>query len=629
MLKNIQLILCFCTFLFTNFITAQEISQCGTKSITPNFTKSIAQLPRTQRQIRKRMDEIKQKGLEQLDEKIIPIHIIDIRNEDQNSPTVSIFNIQDAINKSNKLLRKVKLSLQFTGEITYVKDDKLLLANAPQKGFDPTPSNILAVQNTYGKADKLNLIIVPSFKQKINKDGKTVHNSIGGIASVGSFQEGSFLVCRPIFFEKTNGFIHELGHYLSLLHIEETTFKFSKVDGSDCKFTGDLICDTPAAPDFKIANINTDTCVYTTTEKDTNGTLYKPDFSNLMNPSPIIACIDPTGFTNEQLVRIRAGFEISRNHLSYKNEELKKDIFDLYNASIPDTRTACSIKSNNISLEFNSDGLGNTMVRIDTDPKTAKNIDFATMLIDAPELLGQQENFSELDFSENPLTPQKFKFNPSNNYTISLFIEFSNGDLFNIKEYYIPRFCDQESAQKFACNEFGITKSNKKAIVYKKATPSIGNKKGYQLCVDNDCKKATLKNGYYQRSFSGKVDTFYTIEFRTKKAKSIAYSICKLDKNACVLDTFEESTKNKASFNDLATTTEQTIDVFYNKTNTAIEVITDAKDISVNVYDLLGRKQLHTTTKENVIDATPLAKGVFIVTLVQNGVVINTHKFVK
>ena len=47
---------------------------------------------------------------------------------------------------------------------------------------------------------------------------------------------------------------HEVGHYFDLLHTHETAVGQECVDGSNCNFAGDLVCDTPADPELIIAS---------------------------------------------------------------------------------------------------------------------------------------------------------------------------------------------------------------------------------------------------------------------------------------------------------------------------------------------------------------------------------------
>lgn len=77
---------------------------------------------------------------------------------------------------------------------------------------------------------------------------------------------------------------HEIGHYFGLMHTHETFAGAELVDGSNCSFAGDQICDTPADPMLDYATVNI-SCVYTGTVTDGNGMPYTPDVTNIMSYS--------------------------------------------------------------------------------------------------------------------------------------------------------------------------------------------------------------------------------------------------------------------------------------------------------------------------------------------------------
>lgn len=83
----------------------------------------------------------------------------------------------------------------------------------------------------------------------------------------------------------TNGstLAHELGHLFGLPHTHGGS-PDELVDGSNCAFEGDYICDTPADPTLSnsVVDIN---CTYTGTATDANGMFYTPDPQNIMSYS--------------------------------------------------------------------------------------------------------------------------------------------------------------------------------------------------------------------------------------------------------------------------------------------------------------------------------------------------------
>lgn len=103
---------------------------------------------------------------------------------------------------------------------------------------------------------------------------------------------------------------HEVAHTLGLYHTFGTTnfcwYTTNELaDGSNCKYTGDFICDTKATPCLGYAGLVDANCKYTgKTDSafdppilDANGQPFKPDVSNIMSYAPN-ACIST--FTPEQ-----------------------------------------------------------------------------------------------------------------------------------------------------------------------------------------------------------------------------------------------------------------------------------------------------------------------------------------
>ena len=80
----------------------------------------------------------------------------------------------------------------------------------------------------------------------------------------------------------SNTLAHELGHVLGLYHTFDTSNGAELVDGSNCSTAGDLICDTPAAPQLNLPGLLAPGCIYVGTVTDANGDPYTPQANNLM-----------------------------------------------------------------------------------------------------------------------------------------------------------------------------------------------------------------------------------------------------------------------------------------------------------------------------------------------------------
>lgn len=107
---------------------------------------------------------------------------------------------------------------------------------------------------------------------------------------------------------------HEMGHYFSLYHTHGKSNDGTSdelVDGTNCAYAGDDICDTPADPNLS-GKVN-EQCAYTGTDLDANGQTYSPYTNNLMSYSRK-ECRNL--FTAEQYTRIAYSQINDRSYLT-------------------------------------------------------------------------------------------------------------------------------------------------------------------------------------------------------------------------------------------------------------------------------------------------------------------------
>jgi hypothetical protein len=101
------------------------------------------------------------------------------------------------------------------------------------------------------------------------------------------------------------GLIHEMGHTFGLYHIFENKFGVETVDGTNCATAGDLICDTPAAPNYLPKTpIDPLDCEFTYDQKDPKGEYYRTEIGNYMSHYFCAHCF----FTKEQYIRMAANY---------------------------------------------------------------------------------------------------------------------------------------------------------------------------------------------------------------------------------------------------------------------------------------------------------------------------------
>jgi len=119
------------------------------------------------------------------------------------------------------------------------------------------------------------------------------------------WSDNSYLVVQNNCVNNGSTFAHELGHFLGLYHTHSTSEGEELVDGTNCIFTGDLLCETPADPRLGTSTVNSE-CEYTGNAKDLNNDVYKPNPRNIMSYSRK-SCRDE--FSEEQKIRMRFYYE--------------------------------------------------------------------------------------------------------------------------------------------------------------------------------------------------------------------------------------------------------------------------------------------------------------------------------
>jgi hypothetical protein len=102
----------------------------------------------------------------------------------------------------------------------------------------------------------------------------------------------------------------QLGHFFGLLSTYDVGLALEFVDGSNCKYSGDLICDTYA--DRGTLGAVDDKCEYSGITLDPHGEYYAPSVANFMTNGPFeCRCY----FTNDQLRRMHYYLKNYRNYL--------------------------------------------------------------------------------------------------------------------------------------------------------------------------------------------------------------------------------------------------------------------------------------------------------------------------
>ncbi|MCR9054015.1 MAG: GEVED domain-containing protein [Phaeodactylibacter xiamenensis] len=153
--------------------------------------------------------------------------------------------------------------------------------------FDLNQSEEGALHSLHGVSNVLNIYI---------PGGDLISSSGGSLCGYAYFPFGGspdLIVVKSSCMTSGNTFAHEIGHYFGLYHthgkINCGSITDELVNGSNCSFAGDDVCDTSADPglqgiDCDVWQVNT-ACQYTGTFVDANGQPFDPDPTNIMSYS--------------------------------------------------------------------------------------------------------------------------------------------------------------------------------------------------------------------------------------------------------------------------------------------------------------------------------------------------------
>ncbi|MBV6647534.1 MAG: hypothetical protein KI790_18895 [Cyclobacteriaceae bacterium] len=153
--------------------------------------------------------------------------------------------------------------------------------------FDFEPSEEASLHAIHGVVDVINIYI---------PGGDLTSASGGSLCGYAYFpwqNSSDLILVKSSCMTSGNTFAHEIGHYLGLYHTHGKTncgpITDELVNGSNCSFAGDNVCDTPADPglqgiDCSGLQVNT-SCQYIGNYVDANGQAFVPDPSNIMSYS--------------------------------------------------------------------------------------------------------------------------------------------------------------------------------------------------------------------------------------------------------------------------------------------------------------------------------------------------------
>jgi len=202
----------------------------------------------------------------------IPIvnHII---RQSNGTGGLSTQELNDAIQNLNNFYAQANIQFFECEPVKYID-------NSNWFNFTYSPSNDFAVYSTNNIEGALNIYYF---------------NDIPGLCGYtnvpNNIRRDRIMMANPCVDGAT--LIHEVGHYFSLFHthgIENCGTTDELVNGFNCQFAGDRVCDTPADPNLRqgsncqISLVNS-SCQYTGNLTDANGQAYNPQTNNIMSYS--------------------------------------------------------------------------------------------------------------------------------------------------------------------------------------------------------------------------------------------------------------------------------------------------------------------------------------------------------
>lgn len=213
----------------------------------------------------------------------IPIRICIVRDS-SGVTTLDTSLLRKGLVYMNKLFAGSGLEFYVCGNYNYIN-------NTTYYNVDNTEYE--ALNNAYGVTNVINFYMVNSI------------NHLGSSAQGVAPTPGGSLWVMMRNNADTTVYAHEMGHFFGLLHTHgysNTTRTLEFVDGSNCRETGDYMCDTPADPMLSTAivngaNVNAQ-CLYFGNLKDDHNQVYVPDATNIMSYAPH-KCV--SHFSAEQL----------------------------------------------------------------------------------------------------------------------------------------------------------------------------------------------------------------------------------------------------------------------------------------------------------------------------------------
>ena len=196
--------------------------------------------------------------------------------------------INDNVNSLNAVFAKICISFEVC-DIRYID-------NFRYNKLYSNKGHWAHLQQEYNQQNVINIYYVDSIIDPLDAAG------FAGLGAICNLQSNGIVLTKYSSFG-SRVISHEMGHYFGLIHtFENSSIKEELVNGSNCKTSGDLICDTPADPYENVFEYLVDgNCKFISTKRDNNNQFYDPIVGNIMSYySSKCDC----GFTHDQYMRM-------------------------------------------------------------------------------------------------------------------------------------------------------------------------------------------------------------------------------------------------------------------------------------------------------------------------------------
>ena len=394
---------------------------------------------------------------------------------------------------------------------------------------------------------------------------------------------------------------HEMGHHLNLTHTHgdtNGTLTDELVNGTNCSYAGDYLCDTPADPQLNSGNVYDVNCQYYvsgTPPTDAQGNLFDPDTSNIMSYAPQ-SCTNT--LTEQQYARMYAGYHAFKNYyacpslnVAFSSDEATIDCGEQLEVNFSDN----SINSNTWEWDVNGDDI------IDS---TEQNFSF---IYDSSGIFDVRLTVSDGIESITKVFPDYITFEGNSYETSKIYLNVSIKNGINQNTW---EFKDSSGTILYEGGPYDTANNQNEVYSYEFET---GNDCYVFTMYDSEGDGLTNNNLWFDPEFyelldENNVSIKYGTEFE-----------------------YEESTSIRNSYLDLSNPTDISFMIYPNPAGDFINLKSDSYIDGYLIYDIKGSLILEGTNNNSndlTISLKNIYSGIYFVQI-KSGTYKETVKFIK